>query len=223
MASLETHIEECLRSIHYHPTCAELADTHVNELIESAEKTNSVNAMRQEIYARATDAVLMKEKYFGPRVKFLSHLISYLQKRPEQNLAVAEDGCGTGVDLHVVSSLLKNKVSLTGIDTNQAALAIAKSRVPHAEFASDFPGTSFDVIYADYVSIDNNDVWDIAKRGEKSFHALRTPGVVLQNSDMQHLRMHILFFGKKFSKILPPELLGKIENGPDSHLCVFEK
>lgn len=216
-------IENSLRDIRYHPDFAAEANDQINQLIAKLQETGQLQSRMQEIRSRMYDVVLMTEKYFPARLEFLSRLVPYLEERPESNLAIAEDGCGTGVDLHVLNALLTDKVTLTGIDSNEASLEIARSRVPKARFVSDFQGDSFHIIYSDFVSIDANFVWEVAERGKKNFNALRSPGVVFQNTDMRQLALYCRYFGQKFSKILHPEFLAAIQDGPDSYLCRFER
>lgn len=165
----------------------------------------------------------MQEKYFRARVEFLTRLIQLLGDRPEQTLEVAEDGCGSGVDLHVVQDLLAEKVVLTGIDHNPTSLQRAKLRVPTATVIDDFNEQTYDIIYADFVSIDDNLPWEWNTRGQKNYNALRPKGLVLQNSDMKQIQFYLRFFARMFDRCMQPELLARIESAPDCYLCRFEK
>jgi SAM-dependent methyltransferase len=221
---LKGKIESSLRTIGYHPECVSRADAELAETLDRFKRAGSPAGMKNEVWSLAYDATLMKEQYFPGRLEFLSRLITLLGEQPEANLAVAEDGCGTGVDLHVLNTLLGEKVSLTGIDINEASLAKARVRVPHATLIPDFNGDTYQVIYADYVSIDSNMIWEVRTRGERNFAALRSPGIVLHNSDIRQLELYLRLFGQKFSRILPPEFLAAVPpRGPDCYLCKFEK
>ncbi len=222
-SDLKGRIEDALRETRYHPDFAKEADHQIKEFIDESKQSGRLESVIEEVRSRTYDSVLMQEKYFPARLEFLTRLISYLGERPEPNLAVAEDGCGTGVDLHVLNVLLADKVTLTGIDKSEASLAIAKRRVPNVRLIPDFDESTFDVIYSDYVSIDGNFIWEIGDRGSKAFYALRSPGIVLQNADMRQLSLYCSFFGQKFSKTIRPELLASIEGGHDAYLCRFEK
>lgn len=222
-SDLKGRIEDALRETRYHPDFAQEADHQIKAFVEQSKQSGRLESVIEEVRSRTYDSILMGEKYFPARLEFLTRLISYLGERPESNLAVADDGCGTGVDLHVLNALLADKVMLTGIDKNEASLAIARSRVPNVQFMPSFDGSTFDVIYSDYASFDGNFIWEIGDRGKKAFNALRSPGVVLQNADMGQLGLYCSFFGQKFSKTVRPELLAKIEGGPDAYLCRFEK
>jgi SAM-dependent methyltransferase len=222
-SDLKGRIEDSLRDIRYHPEFSSEADGQLKAFVEKCQESGQLQSMMQEIRCRANDAVLMRETFFPARLEFLSRLLSYLGERPEAHLSVAEDGCGTGVDLYVLDALLKDKLTLTGIDKSESALAIARNRVPRARFLPDFDGASYDLIYSDFVAIDGNLVWEIGERGKKNFDALCSPGIVLQNADMKLLRLYCTFFGQRFSKIVSPELLAEIPNGPDCYLCRFEK
>jgi hypothetical protein len=221
--NVKHEIEQALHAIGYHPDCATKAQEELRAAVDEFQSAGSPASGKNKLWSLACDATLMNGKYFAARLEFLSRLIPLLYDRPEQIVEVAEDGCGSGVDVHVVQTLLKDKVNLTGIDTNEAALARAKSRVPNARFMPDFDGHSFDVIYSDFVSIDTNKIWEVGARGQKTFNALRSHGVVLHNSDMQQLQVYLRFFGQSFSRIFSPELLAEIPEKPSCYLCKFEK
>ncbi len=223
MANLKDRVENSLREIRYHPDFANEAEHELKSMIERLNQAGSYELMKSEVYSYAYDAILMREKFFRGRLEFLSRLITLLGERPEKKLEVAEDGCGSGIDLHVVNTLLTDKVSLTGIDKNPASLVRARKRVPNAKLFPDFNNDTYDVIYADFVHIDDNFIWEIAARGERNFSSLRSPGIVLQNVDMRNLDLYIDYFRCQFSQVIPPELLAKIDSGPDCYLCRFEK
>lgn len=222
-SDLEASITDSLRAIRYHPEFANEAEDQMKALVARAKESGNQVALMPELRSLANDAVLMQQKYFTGRLQFLVRLITYLENRPEPSLNVAEDGCGSGVDLHVVQSLLPGKVALTGIDNNTGALARAKARVPNAEFKIDFDGGTYDVIYGDFVSIDQNQIWDYASRGNRVYDSLRRPGVVLHNADMGRMGLYLRFFGQRFQKVMPPELLAEIPDAPNCHFCRFEK
>jgi SAM-dependent methyltransferase len=221
--SLEHSIEGALRATQHHPDYAAQAEADLAALIEEFRSSGSPPARMNELRARANDVVLMQEKYFRGRVAFLMRLVAYLGERPEQQLDVAEDGCGSGIDLHVIHTLLGQKLNLTGIDINDAALAIAKQRVPAVRYLTDFDDQQYHVIYSDYVSIGDNAPWTIAARGEKCFAALRSPGVVLQQADMEHVQMYRQSFGRKFLHVAQPEFLADIPGRYSCRLYRFEK
>lgn len=223
ISDLEASITDALRDIRYHPEFVGEAEARLQAAVERTKGVSDPSQHMPEIRARAIDHVLMQQKYFTGRLQFLLRLIPYLENRPEPRLDVAEDGCGTGIDLHVVQTLLPNKVTLTGIDNSAAALAQAKERVPNVTYQTDFDGGTYDVIYGDFVSIDNNHLWDIAIRGDKTYEALRSPGLVLQNIDMRQLDLYRRAFGQRFQGIFPPELLAEIPDGPNCYFCKFEK
>jgi len=222
--SLEKTIEDCLSKTGYHPDLAANAKEKAEAYIRSLKPTpDAVQANMEKLRSMMNDAVLMEQKYFAPRVKFLSGLVHNLDKRPESHLDVADDGCGTGVDLYVLNNLLGNKLSLTGIDINDTSLSAAHERVPDAKFQKDFNDATFDVIYSDFFSIGQNSIFEIIPRGAKAFNALRSPGVVLQNADMGKISLFCNAFGQRFSRIIQPELLGRVENKPDCYLYRYEK
>ncbi len=222
-SGLEQTIEATLHETGYHPDCAAEADAELNKLMAAYGEAGQPPEMVPKLKSQANDAVLMQQKYFAGRLKFLTVLVTYLGDRPEDTLAVADDGCGTGADLYVLRKLLGNKLALTGIDKNEASLQKARERVPDVTFGTDLTDNSFEVIYGDFVSIDDNMAWSIAERGAKTMRALRSPGVVLQNADMHRLGMYCQFFGRAFSRIVTPEVLANVPQGPSCYLCRFEK
>lgn len=219
---LKRAVEDALAATRYHP---DYADEMQRVFQEALAQYRAAPSPGNEARARsfAYDATLMREKFFRGRLEFLTRLIGILGERPEERLAVAEDGCGSGTDLHVVGSMLKEKVALTGIDKNAVSLGRARERAPGVRLLSDFDGSTFHCVYSDFVSIDESIVWQVGERGDRTFDALRSPGLALHNADMGRLDLHLRFFGRKFARILPTELLAEVEDGPDCRLCRFEK
>lgn len=219
-------IEDCLLSTGYHPSCAESLEEKTDNLLASLRSNTSreaVEAGLQQVRSLYNDIVLMKGKYFSARVNFLSRLVQYLETRPEENIKVADYGCGTGVDLYVLNTLIGHKLSLTGIEINESSLSIARQRTPNMRFSKDFSDGPFDVIYSDFYSLGDNNVCRIATSGSKNFDALRSPGVVFHNADMAQMSLYLRFFGASFSRIITPELLAEIDGAPNSYFCRFEK
>ncbi len=220
--NLKDRVESSLHEIRYHPDFAIQAQKELVEMAKRHKETGS-SSMKNDLRSYAIDAILMQETYFRSRLEFLSRLVETLGERSETTLEIADDGCGSGVDLHVLNALLAKKVSLTGIDKDPISLERARLRVPNAKFMADFNEATYDVIYADYVSPDDNLMFQVGTRGEKNFNALRASGIVLQNVDMIQLGLYLRLFGRKFARVLPAELLATVNSGPDCYLCRFEK
>lgn len=221
--SLKSRIEGSLKELRYHPDFADEADDALQAAIERFKEAGQPDSMKDELYSFAYDSTLMGEKYFPGRLEFLSRLITLLGERSDSKLSVAEDGCGSGVDLYVVDAILGDNVELTGVDKSKAALSRAKERVPNVTLSQNLSGNAFDVIYSDFPSIDKNMIWEIAGRGAINFNALRSPGIIVHNADTSPIGLYCRLFGSKFSKIISPELLTEVSGNHDCYLCRFEK
>lgn len=223
---MKQRIEDALYETGYHPEFAQAANEELERQREAFTEAGQPKNMTPALQSQRMVAVLMQQKYFAPRLKFLAGLVSHVEQLPSPHVDIAEDGCGTGMDLYVLQKLLGEKVRLTGIDINEAALDKARQRVPQATLATAFAADAneaYDVVYADYVSIDDNSVQALSKRGREAHRVLRPGGTVLHNADMLFPHLYRIAFGAQFSRTLPSKLLDHIQGGPSSYLFRYEK
>jgi SAM-dependent methyltransferase len=224
-AELRNAVESSLYETGFHPERAAAADEAANELMAKlkAEPSEVVNANMERVRRMFTDVVLMQPKYFAPRVKFLSTLVTHLGERTEPTVRVADDGCGTGADLYVLRTLLRGKVALTGVDINDDALSVARQRVPDAAFGKSLGNDAFDVIYSDFFSPGPLGFYALPERSEKTFAALRSPGTAFHHADMGLPQEYCTIFGAKFDRIAQPELMGRVGDNHSCYLFRYEK
>jgi len=222
-----------LKEIRYHPEFSDDSVAEARKLIENLVGENEgrqidiaklaklgdpkAGKIRQMMY----DSLLM-EDYFYARVRFLERLIGYLAT-VKSALRIADDGCGSGVDIYCLTHILPEMFTIFGIDPSEAALEVARARNTATTFFKSLAGQQFDLIYTDFFDVGHNLLSEVAQKGEEYVKALTSKGVLVQNVDQDDSSRRLLIGTMKGLRLRREELLSEIPNNPDCYLLVWEK
>lgn len=232
--TLRDRLTALFREVRYHPDFAHEKRESAKRLVKGLVKENKGRAVdisrlalegnekANEIKQLIFDSLLMGD-YLEARIRFLEHVIACVsEKGPE--LKIADDGCGSGVDIYCLRQILSGEVTIVGIDPNEGALAMARSRNECINFYTSLSGKLFDIIYSDFFDIGKNLLEDIYRKGREYARALCPGGMLIQNIDQDDSSRGLLIsmMGGRL-KLLREELIGEIPNHPDCYLLVWQK
>lgn len=231
--TLRDTIVGLLRETGYHPDFAAQAQEQARRLVEvlvreNNERTVDVARLAREGNLRAArarqlsyDALLMGD-YFDARVRFLEQVVLNVSEL-RSPVRVADDGCGSGVDIYCLRHILPEEVTLIGIDPNETALTEARRRNEGITFYPSLNGQNFDAIYSDFFDVGSNLLHEVAEKGREYVRALHSGGMLLQNVDQTDAGRRLLINVMSGMELVREELLARIAGGPDCYLLVWRK
>ena len=228
-------IELSLKEIGFHPNF--LAERENEFETIQTEFIKSVNGNTKEffklmsagnreanlVWTTGTEMSLL-QSYYPARVTFLSELVKYISGLSIAKPRIADDGCGTGVDIYCLNKIFGNKVELIGFDPNIFALEKADARSPKIDFQKRLNGL-FDVVYSNFVYWDNGmSASDIAAKREEWSLALKNVGLLIQNIDFdKYERDAYTYILSQSFKLIRDERIQEVKDNKDCHILVFEK
>ncbi len=239
MSDISDQVRVILKEIEFHPDFKEKKE---QELVEARQRfygavdggrnmpiwqiiglAKTGNELAADLLRLAFESIYIG-KYFEARVRFLTRVVGYINQR-RGIVHAMDDGCGTGVDLYCLDKLLSDDVVLCGADPNPYVLSIARQRNPSLGLRSSLVGGSYDVVYSDFFSIDDNDAFAFLKKSRECHAALNEGGVVIQNVDVSYSDRIFSqqFFGGSYFRLVRDELISEIEGNHPCYLQVWEK